>query len=368
VAIRFLLPDRESESVAFAYSPLVEAVLSLHVLAAPKHHPLQHGWVRRMQKLDSPLRAAIRDFRFAYERLAPDFVFPSARGEFPTFAEELQRVRGLDGESLAFEFLRPLYDHGGAWPRDPALLARANLQRYAVENARSQHGAESAELAQLIFDDPVELGSRFCDLLERYWEHAFADEWDRLEPLLAKTVEEAGVRISELGLFDLLADFRPQLQVEPDQRLLWMKLPHEHELAITPEEALVLSPSAFVWPHIRINCDPPWPVGLIYPAPFVAREAGPKLPPDDLLRVLRAVSDETRLHALALIAEKPRSTQELAPLVGLTEAGLSKHLRILADAGVVTSKRDGYYVLYSLALDRLAPLSAALLEFLGTHP
>jgi DNA-binding transcriptional ArsR family regulator len=69
-----------------------------------------------------------------------------------------------------------------------------------------------------------------------------------------------------------------------------------------------------------------------------------------LPRRLRAgLSDETRLHALALIAEKPRSTQELAPLVGLTEAGLSKHLRILADAGVVTSKRDGYYVLYSIA-------------------
>ena len=128
----------------------------------------------------------------------------------------------------------------------------------------------------------------------------------------------------------------------------------------------MLSPSAFVWPHVRVNCDPPWPVGFIYPAPFVTREAGPKLPSGDLLRVLRALSDETRLHALALIAEKPRSTQELAPLVGLTEAGLSKHLRVLADAGVVTSKRDGYYVLYSIALDRVAPLSAALLEFLGT--
>jgi DNA-binding transcriptional ArsR family regulator len=294
-------------------------------------------------------------------------VFPSARGEFPTFAEELERVRGLDAESLAFEFLRPLYDHGGAWPRDPELLTRPRLQRHVVENARTSHGEENAKLARLIFDDPVELGSRFSDLLERYWEDAFAEEWDRLEPLLAETVEETGARIAELGLFDLLADFRPQLQVEPERRLLWMKLPHEHELTITPEEPLVLSPSAFVWPHVRINCDPPSPVGLIYPAPFVAREAGPKLPPDDLLRVLRSLADETRLHALALIAEQPRSTQELAPLVGLTEAGLSKHLRMLADAGVVTSQRDGYYVLYSIDLARLAPISAALLEFLASR-
>lgn len=365
MAIRFLLPERESESVAFAYSPLVEAVLSLHVLAAPKHHPLQHAWVRRMQRVEPSLRAGIRAFRFAFETYSPDFVFPSARGEYPTFEEELVRIRALDAESVAFEFLRPLYDHGG-WPRDPDVLTRPGIHRLAVEKAQNLFGDDAAALAALIFDDPAELGSRFCDLLQEYWDAEFGDEWNRLEPLLAESVTETGVRISNHGLFDLFADFRPQLQVEPQQRVVWRNLPHEHEVTVTPDEPLVLSPSAFVWPHVRINCDPPWPVGFIYPAPFVTREAGPKLPSGDLLRVLRALSDETRLHALALIAEKPRSTQELAPLVGLTEAGLSKHLRVLADAGVVTSKRDGYYVLYSVALDRVAPLSAALLEFLGT--
>ena len=53
MAIRFVLPEQESESVAFAYSPVVEAVLSLHVLTEPKHHPLQHPWVRRAR---SPTR------------------------------------------------------------------------------------------------------------------------------------------------------------------------------------------------------------------------------------------------------------------------------------------------------------------------
>ena len=77
------------------------------------------------------------------------------------------------------------------------------------------------------------------------------------------------------------------------------------------------------------------------------------------------LGDETRLRALRLIAEKPRSTQELAPLVGITEAGLSKHLRLLADCGLLESRRDGYYVLYSLRPDRIEPVSHALLAFLG---
>jgi DNA-binding transcriptional ArsR family regulator len=77
------------------------------------------------------------------------------------------------------------------------------------------------------------------------------------------------------------------------------------------------------------------------------------------------VGDATRLRALKLIAEQPRTTQELAPLVGISEAGLSKHLRALANAGVVETRRDGYYVLYSLVPELLEPLSGALLSFLG---
>ena len=73
----------------------------------------------------------------------------------------------------------------------------------------------------------------------------------------------------------------------------------------------------------------------------------------------------SRTRALKLIAERPRSTQELAPLAGISEAGLSKHLRQLADAGLVSSRRDGYYVLYRLVPERIDPLSDGLRRFLS---
>jgi DNA-binding transcriptional ArsR family regulator len=103
---------------------------------------------------------------------------------------------------------------------------------------------------------------------------------------------------------------------------------------------------------------------LIYPAPFVARDAQTALPSEELVRLLRALADQTRLRALKLIAERPRSTQELAPLVGISEAGLSKHLRQLADAGLVRSRREGYFVLYSIVPERIDPLTESLQRFL----
>jgi DNA-binding transcriptional ArsR family regulator len=100
----------------------------------------------------------------------------------------------------------------------------------------------------------------------------------------------------------------------------------------------------------------------------VREEAAPKLPSGELVDGLRALGDDTRVRVLALIAERPRSTQELAPLVGISEAGLSKHLRLLARAGVLESRRDGYYVLYSLVPDRLVALSATMLAFVRPKP
>jgi len=185
VAIRFVLPEQESESVAFAYSPVVEAVLSLHVLVAPRHHPLQHAWVRRMRRLDPKLKAEIKAFRFAYAGHFPDFLFPRADEEFLEFEEELAFLHDLEPDTLAFEFMRPVYDHTGSWPRDRSLLDSDEVRRHVLERC-ARYGPESEALGRLVFDDPAELGRRFCSLLERYWEEAFEEEWATVEPLLVE--------------------------------------------------------------------------------------------------------------------------------------------------------------------------------------
>jgi len=122
---------------------------------------------------------------------------------------------------------------------------------------------------------------------------------------------------------------------------------------------LLLVPSVYVWPHVRVNCDRPWQLTLVYRAPHLAESLRQPRPPE-LVRSFRALADPTRLRILQLVGAKPRTTQELAALVTLSEAGVSKHLRMLSTAGLLARRREGYYVVYSLVPDRLRDLGREL--------
>jgi DNA-binding transcriptional ArsR family regulator len=126
----------------------------------------------------------------------------------------------------------------------------------------------------------------------------------------------------------------------------------------------------FSWPHIWYGIEVEWPQGMTYHVPVIDDQARPGVPPDELVSILRACGDDVRLRALRWIAERPRSTQELAPRIGITEPALSKHRRQLSDAGVLEPHRDGRYVLYQLRRDRLERLADSLLAFLdaGEQP
>src|ERR671936_1738284 len=111
--IRFHLPASAVERLEFAYSPLLEAALSLHVLVEPKHHPLQHEWVRRMRALPAELKRELRRLRFLYDRTVPEFLMQAPAGGYASFGDELEALGALDERTAGLGFLRLLWGHGG---------------------------------------------------------------------------------------------------------------------------------------------------------------------------------------------------------------------------------------------------------------
>jgi len=176
MAIRFELGQGDDGVVAFGYSPLYEAVLSLHVLAEPKHHALQHRWVRAMRTLPASLRREIAALAFLYRWTLPDSVLPTATSEYDDFEVELERLRRIRVDVVAFDLLRPIYDHGGVVrPARRRILSSPDVRARALRSAATL-GPASRRAAALIFDDPHKLVERFTSLLEAYWQHAFAAE------------------------------------------------------------------------------------------------------------------------------------------------------------------------------------------------
>ena len=64
--------------------------------------------------------------------------------------------------------------------------------------------------------------------------------------------------------------------------------------------------------------------------------------------MLQAISDPRRREIVELLLEKERLVGDLAKRLPIAQSGVSRHLRILKDAGVVESRSDGQRRIYSL--------------------
>jgi rhodanese-related sulfurtransferase/DNA-binding HxlR family transcriptional regulator len=74
----------------------------------------------------------------------------------------------------------------------------------------------------------------------------------------------------------------------------------------------------------------------------------------------KAFASATRLELLDLLAQGPRSVEELARASGQSPANTSQHLQALHAAGMVTRAREGTRVRYAIAGDRALRLWLAL--------
>ncbi len=72
------------------------------------------------------------------------------------------------------------------------------------------------------------------------------------------------------------------------------------------------------------------------------------------------VAESTRRRILDLLRERARPVGELVKLLGLSQPGVSKHLRLLREAGLVHVRRDGQRRWYELSPEPLAELDAWL--------
>lgn len=72
----------------------------------------------------------------------------------------------------------------------------------------------------------------------------------------------------------------------------------------------------------------------------------------------KALAEPTRLHILATICDQERNVQDICDRTGLHQANVSKHLRLMKEAGVLACRREGswrYYRVIDTELLALCP-------------
>lgn len=71
----------------------------------------------------------------------------------------------------------------------------------------------------------------------------------------------------------------------------------------------------------------------------------------ELLDIFRALADPTRLRVVALLREMELAIGELAVVLEQSQPRVSRHVRILADAGIIERRREGSWVFLRIAED-----------------
>lgn len=62
----------------------------------------------------------------------------------------------------------------------------------------------------------------------------------------------------------------------------------------------------------------------------------------------RLLGEPMRLKILQAVCQEPRTVNDIVEAVGATQANVSKHLSLLATAGILTRKKDGQCVYYGM--------------------
>jgi ArsR family transcriptional regulator len=84
---------------------------------------------------------------------------------------------------------------------------------------------------------------------------------------------------------------------------------------------------------------------------------------DRVAQQFRVLGEPMRLRVLQLICRKPLTVGEIVTATGATQSNISKHLSLLASAGIITRQKDAQFVYYRLS----NPLTMKLCELVHSQ-
>ncbi|MFI7344108.1 DUF5937 family protein [Streptomyces sp. NPDC050085] len=355
------------ERIVFGPSPLAELSAALHVLSEPAHHPGAHGWVTTTAAALKPdLQSRLVEAEFLWRSTRSDILLPRRPMPSATLAQELDELDQLDDQTFVDAALEintagcELRTAGGRSPLVDAAARDAALER------ASARGPRQRDFAHHLLTDPGGVRAWIRRLLEDCEQAFFADAWERVRPQLAADAREKTDLLRHRSLGDALRAVSPAVALEEDprgRRITVDTLAHARTDAVQPgvEPGLTFVPTAFGRPHLIVRHAPGWRPVVEYPVATAELRPGPGT--SELMeKRLTALAHPARIRLCWALARAPYTTTELAKGFGMTAAEVSRHLKALRQAEMLTTRRHGRYVQYQLDVTVVARLGSDFLE------
>ncbi|MDR7419219.1 MAG: metalloregulator ArsR/SmtB family transcription factor [Armatimonadota bacterium] len=198
-------------------------------------------------------------------------------------------------------------------------------------------------LRRLILLPPAECKARLLRLLREGYARVYAPDEETVAPLLARDAAALARRAATIGAGELIEYATGGIVLEPD----------------VPYAGVVLAPTYYFRPYNLITAYSNVRV-FVYP---IQTQAAADAPPADLVRLYKALGDETRLRILRLLAGREMYLQELAKALGVSHVTALHHTAVLRAAHLVQIVERANLKYYRLRPDRAREAATQWLEF-----
>jgi len=199
--------------------------------------------------------------------------------------------------------------------------------------------------------DPDLAKQRILGVL-RAWQTKFAEIEPRIGSILERDYDGRAADRDRLGPSDLIEATTGGVRYLPEAGI----------------SRVILAPSYFSRPYNFLMSGRDWRF-FGYPVADSALDPSDALtPPLSVVRLHRALGDETRLRILKLLASRDLYLTEIAQQLDLSKPTIKHHLALLRAAGLVTITESGTVMYYSLRRNRLDDASAEIKQFLVGQP
>ncbi|MGW1990949.1 DUF5937 family protein [Embleya sp. NPDC001921] len=356
MTLRIDISGLPSERVRFAASPLAELTAMLHVLAEPGHHPQLAAWAADVWAGLAPeLAERLREADFLWRSSQADFLIP-ARPR-PTLAEELHEVDRIDDERYVTAALVTTCGGNRVRFAAPSPLTDTTARERALDLAQAR-GARQEAFAERLLADPATVRVWVRETLEQCAEAFFDAAWSGVAVQLATDLRLKNDLLKRQGVGSALASVSGAITLAPDgDRIVIDKL--QDKATAAHDTGVTFIPTVFNRPHLVVVHAPGWHPVVQYPV----AEPSPSepVPLETVTLRLEALAHPVRLRLLRTLARGPHTTAELAHVWELSPPEVSRHLAVLRRAGLLTARRHGRYVRYTLNLPDLTTLGTDLL-------